>query len=95
MVPALGQGPVSNLACMQEQKKAPLWQSLHDQTLVDKLLQALRAATPSGSRGRPPASSGASSSSLGSSTVQLLTVESALRQPPPLADDGRRLPLTW
>ena len=82
-------------ACMQEQEKAPLWQSLHDQTLVDKLLQALRADTPLASQDRALASSGARSSGLGSSTVQLLTVESALRQPPPLADDGRRLPLTW
>ncbi|GAB4816397.1 hypothetical protein N2152v2_003443 [Parachlorella kessleri] len=82
----------------KEQENAPLWQSLHDQTLVDKLLQAVRAATPlerqEGSLGSP-GSSGSSSSAPCSSTVQLLTLESALRQPPPRADEGRRLPLTW
>jgi hypothetical protein len=94
---------------VQEQEKAPLWQSLHEQVLVDQLMQLLSQQTQPGASSSPGTDAGIGAGARaapqqpqaalrggGAGTeVEPLTLEFALRQPPPVADDGRRLPLTW
>lgn len=77
-------GPPAAFAITERGVVAALGQPLEDQVLTDRLVRALAS--------EEAATSG---DGTGGHAADALSLESALRVPPPQRDDERRLPLTW